>query len=292
MACIRSWAGSGPILTDSGGFQVFSLSDRNQVTDQGVTFRSHLDGSILELTPERAIAIQEKLGADVAMCLDHCPRLPAAKEEIAAAVEPDDRLGHRVARRRTDVPIRPSSASSRGAPCGSSCSVRRGACRSGLRRLRDRGRERGRGAEPGTAGSAGDDTSSSARSAALPDGRRPSAGYSGRCRHRGRPVRLRDADAKWAKCNLLFRKRIRKITQRLASGRLAPIDENCTCLACREFSRSYLRHLFLAREMLGPILATIHNLTFLHRLTSRIREAIALGRFVQLRLEVLEALGA
>src|ERR1700678_484963 len=67
----------GPILTDSGGFQVFSLAARNRITDEGVTFRSHLDGRVLELTPERATAIQEALGADVAMCLDHCPRLPA-----------------------------------------------------------------------------------------------------------------------------------------------------------------------------------------------------------------------
>src|SRR5271167_3427551 len=71
----------GPILTDSGGFQVFSLSDRNCVSDQGVVFRSHIDGRLLELTPERAIAIQQSLGSDVAMCLDHCPSLPAAKAE-------------------------------------------------------------------------------------------------------------------------------------------------------------------------------------------------------------------
>ena len=76
----------GPILTDSGGFQVFSLAARNRVTDAGVAFRSHLDGSLLDLTPERAMAIQEALGADVAMCLDHCPALPASQEVIADAV--------------------------------------------------------------------------------------------------------------------------------------------------------------------------------------------------------------
>ncbi len=70
-----------------------------------------------------------------------------------------------------------------------------------------------------------------------------------------------------------------------------PIEEGCECLACRKFSRGYLRHLFLAKEMLGPILASIHNLTFLHRLMSRVRTAIAAGRLVQLRLEVLDALG-
>jgi queuine tRNA-ribosyltransferase len=70
-----------------------------------------------------------------------------------------------------------------------------------------------------------------------------------------------------------------------------PIEEGCDCAACRSFSRAYLRHLFLAREMLGPILASIHNVAYLQRLTSRIREAITQGRFVQLRTEVLEALG-
>ena len=70
-----------------------------------------------------------------------------------------------------------------------------------------------------------------------------------------------------------------------------PIEEGCECLTCRRFSRSYLRHLFLAREMLGPILASIHNLTYLHRLTREIRQAIAEGRFVRLQVGVLEALG-
>jgi queuine tRNA-ribosyltransferase len=78
---------NGPILTDSGGFQVFSLADRTQVTDEGVTFRSHLDGQLLELTPERAILIQERLGADVAVCLDQCAPLPASKEVVAVAVK-------------------------------------------------------------------------------------------------------------------------------------------------------------------------------------------------------------
>jgi queuine tRNA-ribosyltransferase len=70
-----------------------------------------------------------------------------------------------------------------------------------------------------------------------------------------------------------------------------PIEPGCDCLACLCFSRAYLRHLFLAKEMLGPILASIHNLTYLHRLTRRIREAISVGQFVQLRAGVLEALG-
>ena len=77
----------GPILTDSGGFQVFSLAARNRINDHGVAFRSHVDGRLLELTPERAVFIQQALGSDVAMCLDHCPALPASRDEIGQAVD-------------------------------------------------------------------------------------------------------------------------------------------------------------------------------------------------------------
>src|SRR5262245_11671491 len=79
-------AWDGPILTDSGGFQVFSMADRTKLTEDGVGFRPHLDGRRIDLTPETAVRIQERLGADVAMCLDHCPALPASKEQIADAV--------------------------------------------------------------------------------------------------------------------------------------------------------------------------------------------------------------
>ena len=77
----------GPILTDSGGFQVFSLAARNQIQNHGVAFRSHIDGRLLELTPERTVSIQQALGGDVAMCLDHCPALPASRDEIGQAVD-------------------------------------------------------------------------------------------------------------------------------------------------------------------------------------------------------------
>src|SRR5262245_38162620 len=77
----------GPILTDSGGFQVFSLAQSRRITDEGATFRSHIDGALLELTPERAVAIQENLGSDIAMCLDECPPGDAGPDAMAAAVE-------------------------------------------------------------------------------------------------------------------------------------------------------------------------------------------------------------
>ena len=72
-----------PILTDSGGFQVFSLADRCKMSEKGVVFSSHIDGRRFDLTPETAMSIQQNLGADVAMCLDHCPKLPAEKKAIS-----------------------------------------------------------------------------------------------------------------------------------------------------------------------------------------------------------------
>jgi queuine tRNA-ribosyltransferase len=280
-----------PILTDSGGFQVFSLAARNQVTDHGVTFRSHLDGSAFELTPERATAIQEKLGADVAMCLDHCPRLPAAKEDIAAAVA-----------RTIAWAIRCKTAHGRadqalfGIVQGGPHADLRAECAEALVAQDFDGYAIG-GVSVGEGPSLVRQALEITTHLLPADRPRYLMGV-------GRPQDILDAVATGVDlfdCVMPTRNgrnatcfsdkgyvRLRNASHR---GDSRPIEENCTCLACRSFSRSYLRHLFLAREMLGPILATIHNLTFLHRLTSRIREAIARGQFVQFRLEVLEALG-
>ena len=282
---------SGPILTDSGGFQVFSLSDRSRVTDAGVTFRSHLDGRILELTPERAVAIQEKLGADVAMCLDECPRLPATKEEISAAVNRtvDWAARCKAAHRRTDQALF-------GIVQGGPHADLRASCAEAIVAQDFDGYAIGGvsvGEGPSLVREALQVTTH-----LLPDDRaRYLMGV-------GRPQDILDAVATGVDlfdCVMPTRNgrnatcfsekgyvRLRNASHKGDSG---PIDESCACLACRSFTRSYLRHLFLAKEMLGPILATIHNLSYLHRLTSRIREAIRADRFVQLRLEVLEALG-
>ncbi len=280
-----------PILTDSGGFQVFSLSDRNRVTDCGVTFRSHLDGSTLELTPERATSIQAKLGADVAMCLDQCPRLPASKDEIAAAVTRTIAWAIRckAAHTRTDQALF-------GIVQGGPHSDLRAECAEALIAQDFDGYAIG-GVSVGEGSNLVRQALQVTTHLLPADRPRYLMGV-------GRPQDIIDAVATGVDlfdCVMPTRNgrnatcfsdkgyvRLRNAAHR---GDSDPIEENCTCLACRSFSRSYLRHLFLAKEMLGPILATIHNLTFLHRLTSRIREAIALGRFVQFRLEVLEALG-
>ena len=284
-------AWDGPILTDSGGFQVFSLAARTKITEAGASFRSHLDGRLLELTPERAMAIQENLGADVAMCLDVCPALPAEKDAIAAAVERTIRWAGRCKAAHT----RPDQALF-GIVQGGAHEDLRAGCADALIALDFDGYAVG-------GVSVGESRDQVRRALEVTTHRLPQD----RPRYLmgvGRPQDILDAIATGIDlfdCVLPTRNG-RNATCLTASGTVKfrnaghrldsrPIEEGCDCLACLHFTRSYLRHLFIAGEMLGPILASIHNLRYLQRLTSRAREAIRAGRFVQLRAEVLEALG-
>ncbi len=287
----RFMAWDGPILTDSGGFQVFSLADKAKITDKGATFRSHLDGRLLELTPERAVAIQEALGADVAMCLDQCPPLPSAKPDIAKAVDRTIAWAGRCkrAKRRSDQALF-------GIVQGGSHEDLRGRCAEALIAMDFDGYAVG-------GVSVGESREEVRRALDVSVHRLPED----RPRYLmgvGRPQDLLDAvlaGIDMFDCVMPTRNG-RNATCFTAQGQVKlrnaahardprPLEEGCDCLACAKFSRAYLRHLFLAKEMLGPILASIHNLAYLHRLMSRAREAIRAGRFVQLRLEVLEALG-
>ena len=282
---------SGPMLTDSGGFQVFSLAARSKITEAGASFRSHLSGELLELTPERAVAIQENLGADVAMCLDVCPALPAEKEVIAAAVERTIRWAGRcrAAHAREDQAIF-------GIVQGGAHADLRQRCAEELIRLDFDGYAVG-GVSVGEA-RAEVRKALDVTTHLLPTDRpRYLMGV-------GRPQDILDAVATGIDmfdCVLPTRNG-RNATCLTFTGNVKlrnaghrrdprPIEEGCPCLACTRFSRSYLRHLFIAGEMLGPTLASIHNLTFLQRLTERARTAIQEGRFAAFRAEVLEALG-
>ena len=281
----------GPILTDSGGFQVFSLATRSKIHDSGVSFRSHLDGRLLELTPERAMAIQEALGADVAMCLDHCPALPASYDQISQAVERTIAWAARCkqAHVRTDQSLF-------GIVQGGAHADLRRQCAEALLALDFDGYAVG----GVSVGESRDEVRKALEVTTflLPwDRPRYLMGV-------GRPQDILDAVATGIDlfdCVMPTRNG-RNATCFTARGPVKlrnaahardprPIEDQCPCLACRRFSRAYLRHLFLAREMLGPILASIHNLTYLHLLTGAIRQAIAEGQFVQLRRDVLEALG-
>ncbi len=281
----------GPILTDSGGFQVFSLAARARITEAGASFRSHLDGSLFELTPERAVSIQENLGADVAMCLDVCPALPAPREAIAAAVDRTVRW----AARCKEAHSRPDQALF-GIVQGGADEDLRSACAEALIALDFDGYAVG-----GVSVGEGRDQ---VRLALDVTTHRLPADRPRYLMGVGRPQDILDAIATGIDlfdCVLPTRNG-RNGTCLTASGPVKfrnaghrrdprPIEVGCDCHACTHYSRSYLRHLFIANEMLGPILASIHNLRFLQRLTDRARGAIRAGRFVQLRAEVLEALG-
>ncbi len=281
----------GPILTDSGGFQVFSLAARAKITDSGATFRSHIDGRLLELTPERAVAIQEQLGADVAMCLDHCPALPASRTTIEAAV---DRTIH-WAERCKRAHRRPDQALF-GIVQGGDHGDLRARCAEALRALEFDGYAVG-GVSVG-------ESREDVRKALLDTTHLLPADRPRYLMGVGRPQDILDAVATGIDlfdCVLPTRNgrnatcltargpvKLRNAAHRLDPR---PVEEGCECFTCLRFSRAYLRHLFLAKEMLGPTLASIHNIAYLHRLTRSVREAISAGRFVQLRAEVLEALG-
>ena len=281
----------GPMLTDSGGFQVFSLATRTKISEAGASFRSHLNGELLELTPERAVKIQEALGADVAMCLDVCPALPAERYKIEAAVDRTIRWAARckAAHTRADQALF-------GIVQGGAHEDLRGRCVESLIELDFDGYAVG-GVSVGEAREEVRKALAVTTHLLPTDRPRYLMGV-------GRPQDILDAIATGIDmfdCVLPTRNG-RNATCLTFAGNVKlrnaghrrdprPIEEGCPCLACTRFSRSYLRHLFIANEMLGPILASIHNLAFLQRLTERARGAIREGRFAALRAEVLEALG-
>ena len=271
---------TGPILTDSGGFQVFSLAQMTKVTESGATFRSHIDGSPMQLTPERAVAIQEALGSDIAMSLDHVIGLPAPREAVRDAMLRSLRWAERC---RAAVTRRDQALF--------------GIVQGGLEAdLRLESAEKLTLLDfPGYAIgglSVGETAEEMARvldvvTPALPADRpRYLMGV-------GRPQDLLTAIARGVDlfdCVMPTRNgrnamaftdagpiRLRNL-QHQTDRR--PLEENCPCAACRH-SRGYLRHLFQAEEMLGPILLTLHNLTYYQRLLHDARAAIERDGFAE-----------
>lgn len=269
----------GPILTDSGGYQVFSLAEIRKIDDSGAVFKSHIDGAILELTPERAVKIQENLGSDIAMVLDECPPGDADSAALKQAVGRSIRWAERCQRAHT----RRDQAQ---------FAIVQGGTDLGLRA--ECARELTAMDFPGYAlGGFSVGESPEAMHAALPhcapllphDKPRYLMGV-------GKPVDLligvaagidmfdcvmptrngRNAVAFTMEGSLRFRNaRHRRDSSALESG--------CPCPACTQFSRGYLHHLFAAEEMLGPILLSLHNLTFYLRLMRSARAAILAGSY-------------
>lgn len=268
----------GPILTDSGGFQIFSLDAINQVTEEAATFRSHIDGSIIKLTPEHSIEIQESLGSDVAMVLDHVVALPAEEDQVEAAMARSIRW----AKRCLEAANRPQQALFAIVQGGLNETMRV-QCATELAAMNFTGYAVG-GLSVGEAPSEMYRITE-ATTPALPDNKpRYLMGV-------GRPVDLLESVARGIDlfdCVMPTRNgrngfaftdsgplKLRNAMHREDTN---PIDPNCPCLACRH-SRGYIRHLFNANEMLGPILLSHHNLTYYQKIMQEARDAIEKDRF-------------
>jgi queuine tRNA-ribosyltransferase len=283
----------GPWLTDSGGFQVTSLSDKVRVDEEGVTFASPVDGRRRMLSPERVVAVQEALGSDIAMVLDECVRPDPDGDalRVQAATERTLRWAERSQRahRRADQWLFGIVQG------GASLSLRRQSARA-MRELGFRGFAHG-GLGLGEAAAQRDELVAQSHAELPGEAPRYLMGL-------GRPVDLIRAIAlgvdlfdcvlptRHARHGVLFTSRglVRlKNAEHASAG--DPPDPDCDCATCARHSRAYLRHLLRAGEVLGARLASIHNLRFYLRLLERARDAIRAGRLAALRAEV-EALVA
>jgi queuine tRNA-ribosyltransferase len=279
-----SW--NSPILTDSGGFQVFSLAASRKIDEDGVTFKSHIDGSLHRLTPEKAIAIQENLGADIIMAFDECAS-PYDREVVQSAMRRTHAWAERCAAAKTRADqalfgivqggvfrdLRQESASFIAAldlPGNAIGGLSVGETKEEMHAIIETVDE------------------------ILPQGKpRYLMGV-------GTPVDilngvLRGIDifdcvlpTRLARHNaaLTLTRRLNLVNAAYASDP-DPIDTHCTCYTCRHYSRAYLRHLIIAKEMLAATLLSIHNLHTLISLAGEIRQAILDGRFESFARQLL-----
>ena len=287
-----------PILTDSGGFQVFSLAERRAITEEGAEFRSHLDGSRHLLTPERAVEIQSRLGSDIAMVLDECLAYPATHESAAASMERSVRWARRCRERFLAL----DGATDRHNPGQAQFGIVQGGVFEDLRERSAAGTV-DIGFEGYAIGglSVGEPAEvmygvTAATASSLPPGQPRYLMGAGtpedlvECVARGIDMFDCVMPTRNARNGQLFtsqgRLNIRNARHAEDDG---PIDPACGCYTCRHHSRAYLRHLYMAGEMSARTLNTLHNLTFYLDTMRRIRDAIALRSFETFRLEFLQS---
>ncbi|MBI3049505.1 MAG: tRNA guanosine(34) transglycosylase Tgt [Acidobacteria bacterium] len=294
-----------PILTDSGGFQVYSLAQRRVVTEEGADFQSHLDGTRYLLTPERATDVQARLGSDIAMVLDECLALPATRDEAAIAMARSVRWAERCRRRLLalrDGAVPDVRASN---PGQAQFGVVQGGA---FQDLRDESVDAtvAIGFEGYAIGglSVGEPVDqmyavASATARRLPADRpRYLMGVGApedlvECVARGIDMFDCVLPTRNARNGQLFTSqgRINIKNVRYAEDD-DPLDPQCGCYTCRHHSRAYLRHLYLAGEMTAAVLNTLHNLSFYLDSMRRIRDAIAFRTFATFRQEFLLSAGS
>lgn len=269
----------GPFLTDSGGFQVMSLGHMRKITEEGVTFKSHIDGANVSLTPERSIQVQEALGADVIMAFDECPPYPAERDYIENSLERTVRWLERcsAAKTREDQAL---------------FAIVQGGVHQDLRR-----KSLDLTLPFGTPGFAigglavGEPKEEMYPAVAFTASQLPEE----KPRYLmgvGHPEDLIAGIALGVDMfDCVYPTRTGRFGYALTDdGRLnmnssaprtqlEPIDRECDCYACRHYTRAYLAHLIRAEEMLAPRMLSLHNLRYLHRLVERARTAIEQGTF-------------
>ncbi len=269
-----------PILTDSGGFQVMSLADLRKLTEKGVTFKSHIDGSKHSLTPERSMEIQKLLGSDIVMCFDECPALPADRDRIAESM----RLSMRWAQRSRDAfGDRPGHALF-GIQQGGLEQDFREESAEALKEIGFDGYAVG-----GLAVGEGQEKMFGCLDYApdmLPvDKPRYLMGV-------GKPddivgavkrgIDMMDCvlPSRSGRTGQVFTRRgVVNIKNARHADDPRPLDESCTCPACTNYSRAYLHHVFRSNEMISGMLLTWHNLHYFQQIMQEMRDAIAAGTF-------------
>ncbi len=284
MGGLHRFAGwPGAILTDSGGFQMVSLSDLRRITDEGVTFKSHLDGSMHELTPARCMEIQMALGSDIMMVLDECPTHPCSEEQAREAV----RRSTQWARQCKDAAQQSDQALFGIVQGGLDANLRRQAAQALIEIGFD-------GYALGGLSLGEDKLAMMAMiDASIPELPQDRPRY---LMGVGLPEDLVEAvvrgidmfdcviPSRHGRTGWLFTTFGRVMIKNAQYTRdESPIDDQCACPVCQKYSRAYLRHLFVSNEMLGVRLNTIHNLWYYAQLMQQLREAIQEDRLLAFR---------
>lgn len=283
-----------PILTDSGGFQVYSLGDLRKISEEGVAFRSHLDGSLHTLSPEKSIEVQQGLGSDIMMCFDECAPYPASHDYVTRSMNMSMlwaercKIAHEQAKERESMLVNPGQRLF-GIVQGGVYPDLRAQSVERVQAISFDGYAIG-GLSVGEPKSLMFETLEQTVPLLPENAPRYLMGV-------GTPLDLVRGAAlgidmfdcvmptRNARNGALFTRQGKMaIKQAQYRDDQRPIDPECQCYTCRNFSRAYLRHLFISKEILASILNTIHNLYFYLDLMTRIRKAIAENRFDEFKV--------
>jgi queuine tRNA-ribosyltransferase len=269
-----------PILTDSGGFQVMSLASLRKMSEDGVTFKSHIDGSKHHLTPERSMEIQRLLGSDIVMCFDECPALPAERDEIARSMRMSMRWAERS---REAFGLRPGHALF-GIQQGGLDEQLRGESAEALKAIGFEGYAVG-GLAVGEGQKAMFEVLDVAPDQLPEDKPRYLMGV-------GKPddivgavkrgIDMMDCvlPSRSGRTGQVFTRRgVVNIKNARHQDDPRPLDEACSCPACSNYSRAYLHHVFRSQEIISSMLLTWHNLHYFQEIMQQMRRAIAADDF-------------